>query len=95
MPTPNLKQQLDAGGFLLGTWSQSASPEMLEILGYSGFDFTIIDTEHGFFGLETAENLVRPAEATPVRYSPSWATARARSHRCGNRAQSEPLLVPL
>lgn len=51
---------------ILGTWSQSASPEMLEIIGYSKFDFTIIDTEHGYFGLETAENLVRAAEAARI-----------------------------
>lgn len=62
----SLKQKLQAGQFLLGTWSQSASPEMLEIIGYSRFDFTVIDTEHGFFGLETAENLVRTAEAAGI-----------------------------
>ena len=61
-----LKHKLDTGQFMLGTWSQSASPEMLEILGYAGFDFTVIDTEHGYFGLETAENLVRAAEAADI-----------------------------
>lgn len=39
---------------------------MLEIVGYAGFEFTIIDTEHGYFGLETAENLVRAAEAARI-----------------------------
>jgi len=52
--------------FVLGTWSQSASPEVLEILGYTGYDFTIIDTEHGYYGLETAENLVRTSEAAGI-----------------------------
>lgn len=66
MREPKLKQKLQAGALLLGTWSQSASPEVLEIIGYSGFDFTVIDTEHGFFGLETAENLVRTAEAAGI-----------------------------
>jgi 4-hydroxy-2-oxoheptanedioate aldolase len=61
-----LKELLNSSKFLLGTWSQSASPEMLEIIGYSDFDFTIIDTEHGYFGLETAENLVRTAEAAGI-----------------------------
>lgn len=62
----SLKQKLDASQFMLGTWSQSASPEMLEIIGYADFDFTIIDTEHGYFGLETAENLVRTAQAAGI-----------------------------
>lgn len=66
MPRQTLKEKLDSGRFLLGTWSQSASPENLEIIGYSGFDYTIIDTEHGYFGLETAENLVRAAEAADI-----------------------------
>ena len=61
-----LKQKLASERTLLGTWSQCASPEILEIIGYSGFDFTIIDTEHGFFGLETAENLVRTADAANI-----------------------------
>lgn len=62
----SFKEKLDSSKFMLGTWSQSASPEMLEIIGYGGFDFTIIDTEHGYFGLETAENLVRTAEAAGI-----------------------------
>lgn len=66
MSKQTIKEKLDAGQFLLGTWSQSASPEVLEIVGYAGFDYTIIDTEHGYFGLETAENLVRTAEAAGI-----------------------------
>ncbi|WP_143705455.1 HpcH/HpaI aldolase family protein [Pollutimonas subterranea] len=66
MSRQTLKEKLDAGKFMLGTWSQSASPEVLEIIGYAGFDYTIIDTEHGYFGLETAENLVRTAEAADI-----------------------------
>ncbi len=66
MSRQTFKEKLDAGQFLLGTWSQSASPEILEIIGYAGFDYTIIDTEHGYFGLETAENLVRAAEAANI-----------------------------
>lgn len=63
----SLKQKLDQAEFAYGTWSQFGSPEVLEILGYSGkFDFTIIDTEHGYYGLDTAENLVRAADASGI-----------------------------
>jgi 4-hydroxy-2-oxoheptanedioate aldolase len=54
---------LDAPGPLIGTWSQFGNPEIIDIIGSSGFAFTIIDTEHGYFGLETAENLVRACDA--------------------------------
>lgn len=50
----------------IGTWSQFASAEVIDILGASGFDFTIVDTEHGAFGLETAEGLVRACDAAAL-----------------------------
>jgi 4-hydroxy-2-oxoheptanedioate aldolase len=33
------------------------------MLGAAGFDFTIIDCEHGAFGIETAERLIRACDA--------------------------------
>lgn len=63
----HLKQKLDRADFAYGTWSQTGSEEVLEILGYSGkFDFTIIDTEHGYYDLGHAENLVRAANASRI-----------------------------
>jgi 4-hydroxy-2-oxoheptanedioate aldolase len=54
---------VDRAGVAIGTWSQIASAEVIDIVGASGFDFTIIDAEHGAFGLETAEQLVRACDA--------------------------------
>lgn len=48
---------------VIGTWSQFRDPEPVDILARSGFDFTIVDTEHGCFGFEVAENLVRACDA--------------------------------
>ena len=48
---------------VIGTWSQFRDPEPVDILARSGFDFTIVDTEHGCFCFETAENLVRACDA--------------------------------
>jgi len=60
-----LKQKFKDLDFAYGTWTQFGSPEVVEVLGYSKqFDFTIIDTEHTYYGLETAENLVRAANAS-------------------------------
>jgi 4-hydroxy-2-oxoheptanedioate aldolase len=67
-------QSLIASGASLGTWSQIASAEVIDMLGAAGFDFTIIDCEHGAFGLETAEMLIRACDANglvPVVRAPS------------------------
>lgn len=47
----------------LGTWTQIASEECVDMLGAAGFDFTIVDMEHGAFGIETAERLFRACDA--------------------------------
>jgi 4-hydroxy-2-oxoheptanedioate aldolase len=50
----------------LGTWSQIASEEVIDMVGEAGFDFTIIDCEHGAFGIEVAEKLFRACDANNV-----------------------------
>lgn len=50
----------------LGTWSQIGSPEVVDMIGLSGFEFAIVDIEHGYFGLETAENLFRACNAVGI-----------------------------
>ncbi len=54
------------GRIAFGTWVQTASPEIVEAAGYQGFDFVIIDMEHGHFSLETALHMVRAAEAADI-----------------------------
>lgn len=54
---------------VLGTWAQVASAEIVDMIGLSGFDFAIVDAEHGYFGLETAENMFRACDA--VRITPT------------------------
>jgi len=62
-----LREKLDTMDFAYGTWSQTGSPEVLEMLGFSRkFAFTIIDTEHGWYDLAHAENLVRAADASGI-----------------------------
>jgi 4-hydroxy-2-oxoheptanedioate aldolase len=51
---------------ILGTWTQVASAEVVDIVGLAGFAFTIVDVEHGYFGLETAENLIRACDAARI-----------------------------
>lgn len=57
----HMRQRLAAGECLLGPFVRIPDPAVTEILGYAGFDFVIIDTEHGPMGVHQAENLVRAA----------------------------------
>ena len=63
MNPERLRQALDSGAVVYGTWVQTPSPEVVEILGWSGWDFVILDLEHGPYGAETLPHLIRAAEA--------------------------------
>lgn len=53
----------------IGPFSKSCDPAIIECIGLAGFDFVIIDLEHGPNSIETAQNLVRAAtlhQITPI-----------------------------
>lgn len=64
--TRDLKALLTSQTGSIGTWTQIAAPEVVDLIGLNGFDFTIIDCQHGHFGIETAENLARAADANDI-----------------------------
>jgi 4-hydroxy-2-oxoheptanedioate aldolase len=43
----NFKQKLKESATSIGTFISLGSPIVTEIIGYAGFDFVIIDLEHG------------------------------------------------
>jgi 4-hydroxy-2-oxoheptanedioate aldolase len=47
---------------VIGTWVQTPSPQVVEILGWSGWDFVVLDLEHGPYGAEALGDLIRAAE---------------------------------
>jgi 4-hydroxy-2-oxoheptanedioate aldolase len=61
-----LRERLRNGDFVLGTFAELPSPALVEILGHAGFDFVIIDREHGSIDLETAEHMIRAAQASGI-----------------------------
>ncbi|MBI2320747.1 MAG: aldolase [Chloroflexi bacterium] len=64
-----LKERLRRGDTVLGTWSVLPSPAGANVIAAAGFDFLIIDMEHGPASFETAEDMVRAVEgagATPL-----------------------------
>jgi 2-dehydro-3-deoxyglucarate aldolase/4-hydroxy-2-oxoheptanedioate aldolase len=56
---PNrVKKALAEGRLQLGTsFAQIPSPDVARILAAAGFDWAFIDTEHGWFGLETVKEV--------------------------------------
>lgn len=61
-----LRKRLQAGDFLLGTFLEIPAPALVEIMGISGFDFVVIDGEHGPLDLATTENLIRAASCAGI-----------------------------
>jgi len=63
----NLKKALAKGKTVCGCASMSRSPMIIEMLGYTGFDYVFIDTEHTPISSDqTLENLIRAAEASGI-----------------------------
>lgn len=44
---PELRSRLTAGEFLVGTWLTSLDPSVAELLAGAGYDFLVVDMEHG------------------------------------------------
>ena len=62
---PNaLKQKLRAGGIAVGCFVGYPSAETVEICGLAGYDFVLIDAEHGPITPESAYHMVLAAEAS-------------------------------
>lgn len=57
-----LKEKLQRGEAVVGPFMNCSYPAFIEIAGLAGFDFAIIDTEHGPLSIETAEDLCRAGQ---------------------------------
>jgi len=66
MKKNNLKIALKEGKVVFGTFVKIIDPAVIEILGYAGFDFVVIDGEHGPISTESTQNLVRAAESVNI-----------------------------
>jgi len=62
-----LQNAIKKGKTALGTFVFSSDPAVVEVIGFSGFDFVIIDTEHGQsspFDTNHLGNMIRAAEVS-------------------------------
>lgn len=57
-----LKQKLLAGEQVIGVFMPVPSPQLVEVSAVAGFDFVLIDNEHGPIGPETAYGMILAAE---------------------------------
>lgn len=62
-PVNRVKERLEAGETVFGTWLQTASPTVANILAHSGMDFVTVDMEHGPAGFSEAEAIMYAVEA--------------------------------
>jgi 4-hydroxy-2-oxoheptanedioate aldolase len=63
---PGVGPRLRAGERLVGLFTMFSEPALVEMAGYSGFDFVIVDTEHGPPGHEDLHNCLRAADAAAL-----------------------------
>jgi len=61
-----VKEKLKGGEAVAGVFCNLPSPMSVEILGYLGFDFVIIDAEHGISDYEMCEHMIRAADASGI-----------------------------
>ena len=64
--TNTVKEKLAAGERVIGCFIPPASPEMVEICALAGFDFALLDAEHGPISPESAYPMILAAEARGI-----------------------------
>ena len=66
MKKNHLKKALREGKIVFGPFLKITDPAVVEIMGFAGFDFVIIDEEHGPISIESAQNMIRAAESVNI-----------------------------
>jgi 4-hydroxy-2-oxoheptanedioate aldolase len=57
-----VKAKLSAASIVFGSFIYIPSPKLTELVAQSGFDFVVIDMEHGPIDSQVAEDMIRAAE---------------------------------
>jgi len=77
-----MKEQIAGGGVALGVSMMFPSPQLVEMLAYAGFDWMLLDCEHGSLSLADVEVMCMAADAagiTPIARPRSNSTADIQS----------------
>lgn len=69
-----LKDKMEAGKICLGAWNSFCDPCVTELLCGSGFDFLMIDAEHGPLGIEMIQLMCMATKGTDTSpiVRPEW-----------------------
>ena len=59
------KEKLNGDG-VVGVFSKTCDPGLIEVIGYAGADYVIIDLEHGPNSVESVQNLIRAAQIVGI-----------------------------
>ena len=73
MRTNNTKAKLSQGEVVFGAIITRYAPDLVEIMGAIGYDFVMIDCEHGPSDLDQVEHMVRAAEVFGITPIAPWA----------------------
>ena len=88
------KQSLRDGECVIGPFMKTCDPAFVEVAGYAGFDFAILDMEHGPISVKEMENNIRAAiisELVPiVRVPDSSETSIGKALDIGAMGTSTP-----
>lgn len=61
-----LKTQMQEGAAVYGTFIKACASPLIEILGYSGLDYVLLDMEHSPVGMDKLEELLRAANLAQI-----------------------------
>ena len=61
-----LKELLHSGQRLRGVFNGLPSPAIVEMCAFAGFDFVVLDNEHGIADLQTTEHMLRAGRAAGI-----------------------------
>jgi len=61
-----VKEKLRAGGTVIGVFIPMPSPDVVEIVALAGFDFALLDAEHGRISPDDAYPMILAAEARDI-----------------------------
>ena len=58
----NLRERIKNNELVFGTFFKTGSLSIVEIIGYAGFDFIVVDCEHSSLGYAEVEDIIRASE---------------------------------
>jgi 2-keto-3-deoxy-L-rhamnonate aldolase RhmA len=85
---------LEKGDVPLGMQMYTHAADLIEIVGYTGFDFVIIDMEHCRINAETMEHCIRAAEASGLTATVRVAENNPGYIRAAVEAGAQGIFVP-